>query len=187
MCGAAVPRKSRICIPCGRKRLVGAGRKQASEVASLGMRFLAFFIDGLIGSAVFAAVFYFLTKIAGIDFLAAMQMLSAADTVDTGLSDAAMRPLILVIYVTFASLFVYGFFLGLCYHFLAATLGKAMLGMQVESASTGKKTGFFIGMFRETVGKFFSQILMLGYIVAFFNDDKRALHDYMFRTIVTQR
>jgi len=79
-------------------------------------------------------------------------------------------------------------FLGILYEavFLSsawqATPGKRLLGLKVVDQN-GLPISFWRASGR-TAGKILSSILLIGYIMAFFTKDKRALHDLMAGTIV---
>jgi uncharacterized RDD family membrane protein YckC len=81
-------------------------------------------------------------------------------------------------------------FLGILYEavFLSsawqATPGKRLLGLKVVDQN-GLPISFWRASGR-TAGKILSSILFIGYIMAFFTKDKRALHDLMAGTIVIE-
>lgn len=63
------------------------------------------------------------------------------------------------------------------------TLGKLALGIEVINAD-GTRAGFWKLLYRETVGRYLSAILCIGYIMAAFSDEKKALHDILSDTRV---
>jgi uncharacterized RDD family membrane protein YckC len=64
-----------------------------------------------------------------------------------------------------------------------ATLGKKIFGLRVGD-SEGKRISTGKAIFR-TCGKYFSgQILLIGYLMAFFTKNKQALHDFLAGTFV---
>jgi uncharacterized RDD family membrane protein YckC len=64
-----------------------------------------------------------------------------------------------------------------------ATLGKKIFGLRVGD-SEGKRISTGKAIFR-TCGKVFSgQILLIGYLMAFFTKNKQALHDFLAGTFV---
>jgi uncharacterized RDD family membrane protein YckC len=83
-----------------------------------------------------------------------------------------------------------GMFLGILYEavFLSspwqATPGKRLLGLKVADLN-GLPISFWRA-FGRVAAKFLSSILLIGYIMAFFTKDKRALHDLMAGTIVIE-
>lgn len=69
-------------------------------------------------------------------------------------------------------------------YFLAQTLGKIIVGIRVEKKEGGKLT-FADVIFRELVGRFFSDIFaMLPYVAVAFTPKKKALHDYIADSVV---
>jgi len=61
-----------------------------------------------------------------------------------------------------------------------------MMKLRVSHCDTGTNISYGRAFLRETVGKFLSAIiLMIGYLMADFRDDKRALHDLIASTQVT--
>jgi len=83
-----------------------------------------------------------------------------------------------------------GMFLGILYEavFLSspwqATPGKKLLGLKVVDLN-GLSISFWRAFGRASA-KILSSILLIGYIMAFFTKDKRALHDLMAGTIVIE-
>lgn len=68
-----------------------------------------------------------------------------------------------------------------------ATPGKMALGLVVVSGS-GAKLSFLQAGLRDSLGKLLSvSILGIGYFIAFFRRDKRALHDLIFDTHVLEQ
>ena len=64
------------------------------------------------------------------------------------------------------------------------SIGKAIFGLQVVSASDGKPLGFWKMLFREAVVKQASAVLLLGYIWILIDDRNRAWHDKILETYV---
>lgn len=58
---------------------------------------------------------------------------------------------------------------------LSATPGKML--MHIKVVSMDKENRVWDIIFRETVGRFLSSILLIGYIVGFFDKKRRCLHD----------
>lgn len=83
------------------------------------------------------------------------------------------------------SLLVDGLYAGYFYSKDGATPGKKALDLKLVSSD--RKISFFQGALRDTVGKWISGlILMIGYLMALFREDGRALHDLMFDTKVVK-
>ena len=77
------------------------------------------------------------------------------------------------------------FYFGYFYSTRGASPGKQAMGLKVLDSKTGTHLTWMKAFWRETVGKFCSSIILLiGYIMAAFNDEKLALHDKMFDTRV---
>jgi len=67
------------------------------------------------------------------------------------------------------------------------TIGKALCGLVVQS-SKGGPAGYFRALFRETICKLLSAVvLFLGFIWIAFSRKKRGWHDYIAATIVVQK
>jgi uncharacterized RDD family membrane protein YckC len=67
------------------------------------------------------------------------------------------------------------------------TLGKMIFGIRVVRQN-GKANSWGPILLRETVGKLVSGILLLiGYIIAAFDPNKRALHDHLAKTYVVKK
>lgn len=65
-----------------------------------------------------------------------------------------------------------------------ATLGKKAMGLQVVSSESGKKPSFLLALYRETVGRYLSSILCVGYFLVAVDSEKRGLHDRISDTAV---
>lgn len=63
-----------------------------------------------------------------------------------------------------------------------ATIGKTLMNIKV--ISTNNKLTLFNIIYRETIGRYLSSILYIGYILIFINKDKKALHDILSNTQV---
>jgi len=88
-----------------------------------------------------------------------------------------------VICSAFIFQFVYsGFFLSR----YAATPGKMALGIQVVR-SNGSRVSFLRGGSRFLAAKLSAWLLFVGYLIAFFDDQKRTLHDHLCDTRVVSR
>jgi uncharacterized RDD family membrane protein YckC len=74
-----------------------------------------------------------------------------------------------------------GYFLSL----KGATPGKMLLGLRVIYLPTGGNPGWGTAFVREILGKLLSSVLLgLGYLIALFREDGRALHDLIADTRV---
>lgn len=68
--------------------------------------------------------------------------------------------------------------------FGGATLGKKAMGLQVVRAEDGGKLPFWSVLYRETVGRYLSGILCIGYLLIAVDGEKRSLHDRICDTLV---
>ena len=64
------------------------------------------------------------------------------------------------------------------------TLGKKAMGIEVIRADNGEKIGFWLALYRETVGRYLTAIGNIGYIYAAADDQKRGFHDLLSGTLV---
>ena len=72
-------------------------------------------------------------------------------------------------------------------YYNGASLGKMIVGIKVQSAD-GQKLSPGQVVLRETIGKIISGIIIyIGYIMAGFTKNKRALHDMMAKTVVVYK
>lgn len=102
-------------------------------------------------------------------------------------SDSATGTILSVVFSYAVSFTLIWFYYGYFYSNRGATPGKSLMGLRVMRADTGENMTQLGAFGRETVGKFCSAILlMIGFIMAAFTADKRALHDYMFSTRVVR-
>jgi uncharacterized RDD family membrane protein YckC len=89
---------------------------------------------------------------------------------------------------TFSTLDIAAYFVGVSYfvlmtYFTGTTAGKFMLNLRVISAD-GNKMTFFNVVYRETIGRYLSGLLLIGYAIIVFHPQKRALHDILGNTRV---
>ncbi len=68
-------------------------------------------------------------------------------------------------------------------YFTGSTLGKKVMHLRVERAD-GEALRFIDVLYRETVGRFLSGILYLGYLMVLVDKQKRAFHDWLCDTCV---
>ncbi len=140
----------------------------------LGKRFAAVFVDGIILSIVSMPLSFLFGFSLG--FYAAASG-SEPSPVMVALTEASS---------SVASLIVAFFYYGWFYRNKGASPGKMMMKLRVSDSATGTNISYLRAGLRETVGKILSAILLgVGYLIAAFRQDKRALHDLMFKTQVT--
>lgn len=132
------------------------------------VRFAAYLIDWLIVGSVLLVVRLpiWIATFSGADFLSKdfIFQYSAADIV------------LYVLKVLYFTLMTY---------YTGSTLGKKLFQLQVVSAEEGRKPTLFEIVFRESVGKFLSSLIIyVGYIMIGIDKDKRGLHDILSDTRV---
>ena len=72
-------------------------------------------------------------------------------------------------------------------YFTEATIGKQALKLKVISVKGDEKLKLIDVVYRETVGRFFSEMLGgIGYFVVLFNEEKKAIHDMLCDTRVVE-
>lgn len=73
----------------------------------------------------------------------------------------------------------------LCTYYTGTTLGKRAMNLRVIHADETKKLSFLNVVYRETVGRFLSGIILgIGYIMIGIDKEKRGLHDFLCDTRV---
>ncbi len=140
----------------------------------LGKRFAAAFADNIILTIVTMPLSFLFGF--GIGFYAATSGSEISPTIVT-LTDLSSSIASLI-----AAFLYYGWF----YSKKGASPGKMMMKLRVSNSDTGTNISYWRAGLRETIGKLLSAVLlMIGYLIAVFRQDKRALHDLMFNTQVT--
>lgn len=64
------------------------------------------------------------------------------------------------------------------------TIGKQLFRLKVISSNPEEKLSLVNVIYRETIGRYLSSLLFIGYILIAANNDKRALHDILCDTQV---
>ena len=147
---------------------------QSSEeqYAGFEVRLFAYFIDNIIlfvGLLLIRIILFIIIHLGGLDFLS-NEILFQYSLCD------------IFLYVIRVAYFV------LMTYFTGATLGKHLLKIHVVSANQSEKYSFFDILYRETIGRFLSKIILyIGYLFAIANKDKAALHDMLSDTRVTYK
>lgn len=73
-------------------------------------------------------------------------------------------------------------------YFKGATIGKFLMRLQVVSdTSDDGKISLIDVVYRETIGRYLSGLLLIGYIFIAATEDKRSLHDILCNTHVVYR
>ena len=132
--------------------------KPACVNAGMAQRIVAFIID----SALAALIAWIIRMPVGI-----MNILNVMDTNKAILFNYSINDILF--YVVVAAYFI------LFTIFLYATPGKML--MHIKVVALDDKNEVIDIIFRETIGRFLSSILLIGYIIGFFDADRRCLHD----------
>lgn len=139
------------------------------KYAGFGIRFLAYAIDNLILGAGLLIVKFFIfivTNVFGLNLFSTQILFQYT------LSD-------IVFYILRVLYFV------LMTYYTSATLGKHMLKIKVISTNKNGKYTFVDILYRETIGRFLSKLIIYaGYFLVFINKDKSSLHDMLADTRV---
>jgi uncharacterized RDD family membrane protein YckC len=86
-----------------------------------------------------------------------------------------------------AALITY-FYSGYFLHRFGQTVGRMALGVYVVDCKTGGPIGFIRAGLRDSLGRNLSiSIMGIGYLIAFFREDRRTLHDLIFSTRVVRK
>lgn len=142
------------------------------QYAGFGVRLFAYFIDNLIlfiGLLIVRIILLIATHIGGLYFLSndVLFQYSICD---------------ILLYIIRIAYFV------LMTYYTGATLGKHLLKIHVVSVNQSEKYSFIDILYRETVGRFLSKIILyIGYLFSIANRDKAALHDMLSDTRVTYK
>jgi uncharacterized RDD family membrane protein YckC len=144
-----------------------------SKPPSLFKRFLAQFLDGMI--------FLLLNIAVGLS-LKTMGLSSGISLFEKEKQALSLSSLLATVFIWVLMALYY-------WHFNAmyqATPGKMALDLQVVK-TTGAPVKTWEIIVRETFAKFLSSFCMIGYLVAFFRKDRRALHDLLLGTRVIHK
>lgn len=145
-----------------------------SEPAGFFARFAAAVIDGIIVSLVATPMTLPISLAIGVFNTDDPATLTAAIAVIATLSCLVVLVVMLV-------------YFGWFYKNRGATPGKLIFKLKVHHVESGRYIGYWHAFGRETIGKLVSAIvLFLGYIMAIFHPEKRALHDLIFKTRVVR-
>jgi uncharacterized RDD family membrane protein YckC len=131
------------------------------EPAGIGRRFLAYLIDSMVIGSIMLAI--------GFELQEHMEPATAKLAAN-------------VVFILGILAYQIGFTLE-----KGATLGKSLLRLHVVNTVTGEKPDLVPVILREFPGKAISSILGIGYFMAFFNPERRTLHDKLGDTRVVLR
>ena len=144
------------------------------KLASIGMRWLAILIDGIIVAIptlmlVFASGMF-------------AELAAAMESNDEGLIATAFADFqnnLLLLNILVSAVYNVGFMV----YFNGQTPGKTMLGLRVVKKN-GQRISWLDALLRNVFGYMISQIFVLGYLWAAFDREKQAWHDKMAGTVV---
>ena len=132
------------------------------------MRLAAWLIDSAI---VFAGLLAVRLILAGVSIFAPDSILTGNVLFHYTLKD-------IVLYLGKALYFI------LLTYYTGTTLGKRLLNLRVVNADGSEHIDFLNVIYRETIGRFLSAVLCIGYLMAAVDKEKRGLHDRLADTKV---
>ncbi len=142
----------------------------AVEPAGFWIRFVAVFVDGMI--------FGFIQYPLRIPAYILTMVMGNESTLASGLS---------ILWMVVAYIASFYFYFGWFYSNKGATPGKLLVNIRVLRDDTGTHLSYGQAIGREFLGKFLSALTLgIGYFLAAFREDKKALHDLVFSTRVVR-
>lgn len=131
------------------------------------VRFFAFLVDSLIVGAVLSVIRLplFFAKLANSENFLLQPVLFKFSVIDIALYLASALYFIVLTYTS------------------GATVGKRLMNLKVVHAD-GSPLTLLTVVYRETIGRYLSSLLFIGYIMIGLNQDKRGLHDILCDTRV---
>ena len=150
------------------------------------IRFVAVLIDALV-MIILSSLGGTLVRVLGISSKLGFDM-AKLTTQDGQLSPEAMSTMMAAYSVGVIISWTIGFFyFGWFYKNKGGSPGKLILGLRVRDYETKENIGYWRAFLREYIGKLISGVLLLlGFIMAAFRSDKKALHDMLSGTQVAQ-
>lgn len=144
----------------------------AVEPAGFWIRFVAAFLDNIIVGVVQLPI-----KIP-------LMIVSGVSSANGELGGSIVTSLISIVLYFVCTFFYYGYF----YSKKGATPGKMVVGLRVLREDTGTHLSYWRSFGREFVGKAVlgTVTLLVGYLMAAFREDKKALHDLAFGSRVVK-
>ena len=155
--------------------------KQSSlaQPGGLWVRFAAVIIDGMVLGLIVLPIYIIVAVAVGAGFAVATVADLEALFSDPLVAGAFSLSSYSIYFI--AAFFYFGWF----YKNKGATPGKLVFKLKVHHVESGRYIGYWHAFGRETLGKFISAVvLFLGYLMAIFHPEKRALHDLIFKTHV---
>lgn len=144
------------------------------EAAGIGARLMAALLDGFLVMSVIVGTYLFvLFFILKVDF----QQVQQGEPINPLYILGTQLGVFLSLYL-YTAMFNKKF---------GGTLGKMMLKIEVIHAESGEYIGWGRTFLRDFLGKWISSIFFIGYIIAFFTDDHKALHDIISGTKVVKK
>lgn len=145
----------------------------AVEPAGFWRRFAASFIDNIIVTVIQLPI-----------KIPLMVLVGATSSAEGGAGAAILSTLVNVLLYFVVLFFYFGWF----YSTKGATPGKMVMGLRVLRDDTGTHLSYWRTFGREFVGKAILGLFTLGvgYLLAAFREDKKALHDLAFGTRVVR-
>ncbi|MEC8625210.1 MAG: RDD family protein [Bdellovibrionota bacterium] len=150
------------------------------------IRFVAVLVDALV-MIILSSLGGTLVRVLGISSKLGFDM-AKLTTQDGQLSPEAMSTMMAAYSVGVIISWTIGFFyFGWFYKNKGGSPGKLILGLRVRDYETKENIGYWRAFLREYIGKLISGVLLLlGFIMAAFRSDKKALHDMLSGTQVVQ-
>jgi uncharacterized RDD family membrane protein YckC len=142
---------------------------QTAKYAGFWIRFVAAVVDSIIVAFVGGVVGFI------IGFILAAVAGSGSNSLSGSVASSFIGVLIMWTYFVFMT------------HNFQATLGKKLLGLEVRASDASGKATLGSIILRETIGKLFSTIFYIGYIMAGFTAKKQGLHDMIAKTVVVYK
>ncbi|WFA06722.1 RDD family protein [Bacillus sp. HSf4] len=161
-----------------------------SNLAGIGSRFLASFIDSII----LGIPMYIVTLVISIQlFMGDVEFMSIIERDPEKVTNQEFFTVLSSVFKVAGIMAALSFIVYFLYFTLMesskwqATLGKKIMGIQVmEAEAEGGRISFGRAAGRFFARSFLSPILMIGYILAFFTEKRQALHDLLAGTIVVK-
>lgn len=140
-------------------------------------RFFAILIDGVI-----LLFTYFIITLMFLPFMASKTRITS-DMLEQA-SDIEIFKMFPFFFSTIivVTIFYSCFFLHMC----GATPGKMALSIKIIDENTGENISVLKAFCREFLAKYLSQFLLIGYLIAAFREDNKALHDLICSTRVVK-
>ena len=169
------------------KREHEENRSENAVPGGFWIRFVAVLIDALV-MIILSSLGGTLVRVLGISSKLGLNNMAKFTAPDGQLSPEAMSTMMAAYSVGVMISWTIGFFyFGWFYKNKGGSPGKLILGLRVRDYETKENIGYWRAFLREYIGKLISGVLLLlGFIIAAFRSDKKALHDMLSGTQVVQ-